>query len=104
MNDGNVDGICDKREIIKGFFEYGEGKEKEEGGELIGKEKLKEREGKDYMEICLKGEQGSEKGSDFKKMLGKMSGLNGEYVRKKERVLEKIVGFMDKFKGVGGDV
>ena len=97
----NLDAISDKTEIIKSF-EYAQAKQKEEAAELIANEKLNEKEAKHYMEISLKREYASENGTDFNNILPKMSPLNPQYLTKKQTVFQKIVAFIDKFKGVGG--
>lgn len=102
INDANLDAISDKTEIIKAFFEYAQAKQKEEAADLIANEKLNEREAKHYMEISLKREYASENGTDFSNILPKMSPLNPQYLTKKQTVFQKIVAFIDKFKGVGG--
>ncbi|CDB10661.1 type I site-specific deoxyribonuclease HsdR family [Bacteroides sp. CAG:633] len=104
INDANLDAIPDKTEIIKAFFEYAQGKQKEEAAELIANEKLNEREAKHYMEISLKREYASENGTDFNNILPKMSPLNPQYLTKKQTVFQKIVAFIEKFKGVGGQL
>ena len=75
---------------------------KEEAADLIANEKLNEREAKHYMEISLKREYASENGTDFNNILPKMNPLNPQYLTKKQTVFQKIVAFIDKFKGVGG--
>jgi len=69
---------------------------------LIASENLNEREAKHYMEISLRREYASENGTDFNNILHKMSTLNPLYLTKKQTVFQKIVVFIEKFKGVGG--
>lgn len=102
INDTNLDTITDKTEIIKAFFEYAQSKQKKEASELIASENLNEREAKHYMEISLRREYASENGTDFNNILPKMSPLNPLYLTKKQTVFQKIVVFIEKFKGVGG--
>lgn len=102
INDTNLDTISDKTEIIKAFFEYAQSKQKEEALELISSENLNEKEAKHYMEISLRREFASENGTDFNAILPKMSPLNPQYLTKKQTVFQKIVAFIEKFKGVGG--
>ena len=102
INDANLDAISDKTEIIKAFFEYAQAKQKEEAAELIANEKLNEREAKHYIEVSLRREYASENGTDFNSILPKMSPLNPQYLTKKQTVFQKIVDFIEKFKGVGG--
>ena len=49
----------------------------------------------------LKRKFASENGTDFNNILPKMSPLNPQYLTKKQTVFQKIVTFIEKFKGVG---
>ena len=71
---------------------------------MIESEKLNEREAKHFLKISLKREYASDNGTDFNSILPKMSPLNPQYLTKKQTVLQKIVDFVEKFKGVGGEV
>ena len=102
INDANLDVISDRTEIIKAFFEYAQTKQKKEASDLIESENLNEIEAKHYIEVSLRREYASENGTDFNNILPKMSPLNPLYLTKKHKVFEKIVAFVEKFKGVGG--
>ena len=102
INDANLDAISDRTEIIKAFFEYAQTKQKKEASDLIESENLNEREARHYIEMSLRREYASENGTDFNNILPKMSPLNPLYLTKKHKVFEKIVAFVEKFKGVGG--
>lgn len=102
INDTDLDSIGDKTEIIKAFFEYAQTQQRKEAAELITSESLNEREAKYYMEMSLRREYASENGTDFNDILPKMSPLNPLYLTKKQTVFQKIVAFVEKFKGVGG--
>ena len=104
INDANLNAISDKTEIIKAFFEYAQSKQKEEASDLIASENLNEKEAKHYMEVSLRREYASENGTDFNNILPKMSPLNPQYLTKKQTVFQKIVAFVEKFKGVGGQL
>lgn len=104
INDTNLDSIGDKTEIIKAFFEYAQKEQQKEAADLIESEKLNEREAKHFLKISLKREYASDNGTDFNSILPKMSPLNPQYLTKKQTVLQKIVDFVEKFKGVGGEV
>ena len=104
IHDADLDAISDKTEIIKAFFEYAQTKQKEEVSNLIESENLNEREAKHYIEVSLRREYASENGTDFNNILPKMSPLNPLYLTKKHRVFEKIAAFVEKFKGVGGQL
>ncbi len=104
INDANLDVISDRTEIIKAFFEYAQIKQKKEASDLIESENLNEREAKHYIEVSLRREYASENGTDFNNILPKMSPLNPLYLTKKHKVFEKIATFVEKFKGVGGQL
>lgn len=104
INDANLDAFSDRTEIIKAFFEYAQIKQKKEALDLIASENLNEREAKHYIEVSLKREYASENGTDFNNILPKMSPLNPLYLIKKHKVFEKIAAFVEKFKGVGGQL
>lgn len=104
INDTNLDSITDKTEVIKAFFEYAQSRQKKEAMELISSEKLNEKEAKHYIEVSLRREYASENGTDFNNILPKMSPLNPQYLTKKQTVFQKIVAFIEKFKGVGGQL
>lgn len=102
INQTNLDSFADRTDIIKAFYEYAQAKQKEEASELIANENLNESEAKHYIELSLKREFASENGTDFNNILPKMSPLNPKYLTKKQTVFQKIVAFIEKFKGVGG--
>lgn len=104
INDANLDAISDRTEIIKAFFEYAQTKQKKEASDLIESENLNEREARHYIEMSLRREYASENGTDFNNILPKMSPLNPLYLTKKHKVFEKIAAFVEKFKGVGGQL
>lgn len=47
----------------------------------------------------MKRKFASENGTDFNNILPKMSPLNPQYLTKKQTVFQKIVTFIEKFKG-----
>lgn len=104
INDTNLDTITDKASIIESFFEYAQCKQKQEASELIASENLNEEDAKRYITISLKREFVSENGTDFNNILPKMSPLNPIYLIKKHKVFQLIAAFVEKFKGVGGNL
>ena len=104
INDTDLDSIIDKTGIIEAFFEYAQDKQKKEAAELIANENLNKKEAKRYLEVSLKHEFASENGTDFNNILPKMSPLNPLYLTKKQRVFQKIASFVEKYKGVGGQL
>jgi type I restriction enzyme R subunit len=83
---------------------YAQGKQKIEASELIADENLNEAEARRYIIASLKREYASENGTELNALLPKMSPLNPQYLTKKQSVFQKISAFVDKFKGVGGQL
>jgi type I restriction enzyme R subunit len=104
INETDLETIKDKASIIESFFAYAQDKQKKEALELIAEEKLNEKEAKRYIKASLKREYVSENGTELNSVLPKMSPLNPQYLTKKQSVFQKIVSFVEKFKGVGGDI
>lgn len=104
INETDLDNIQDKATIIDTFFAYAQGKQKIEALELIADENLNEAEAKRYMAASLRREFASENGTELNTLLPKMSPLNPQYLTKKQSVFQKITAFVEKFKGVGGQL
>jgi type I restriction enzyme R subunit len=104
INETDLDKINDKANVIDSFFAYAQNKQKEEATELIADESLNEEEAKRYITASLKREYASENGTELNSLLPKMSPLNPQYLTKKQSVFQKLVSFVEKFKGVGGQL
>ena len=104
INETDFDAIKDKANIIDSFFAYAQAKQKIEASELIADEQLNEAEAKRYIATSLKREFASENGTELNALLPKMSPLNPQYLTKKQSVYQKISAFVEKFKGVGGQL
>ncbi len=104
INQTNLDTIPDKANIIDAFFTFAQTQQQNEAEELIKAEDLNEDAAKRYITASLKREYASENGTELNSILPKMSPLNPQYLIKKQTVFEKIAKFVDKFKGVGGQV
>ncbi len=104
INETNLDAIDDKPTIIAAFFTYAQERQKNEAAELIAEENLNEEAAKRYIQLSLKREYASENGTDLNGILPKMSPLNPQYRTKKQSVFHKIATFVEKSKGVGGDL
>lgn len=102
INQTNLDDIGDKASIIDAFFKFAQAEQKREAEKLISSENLNEEEAKRYIRSSLKREYASENGTELNATLPKMSPLNPQYKTKKQSVFQKIVSFVEKFKGVGG--
>ena len=104
VNETDLDTLQDKANVIDSFFAYAQSKQKTEASELIAEENLKEEEAKRYITASLKREYASENGTELNALLPKMSPLNPQYLTKKQNVFQKITSFIEKFKGVGGQI
>ena len=104
INETDLETIQDKANVIDSFFKYAQEKQKKEASELITEENLNEEEAKRYIATSLKREFANESGTELNTILPKMSPLNPQYLTKKQSVFQKIVAFVEKFKGVGGQL
>ena len=104
INQTNLDDIGDKATIIDEFFKFAQAEQNREAEELISSEGLNEEAAKRYISASLKREYASENGTELNSTLPKMSPLNPEYKTKKQSVFQKIAAFVEKFKGVGGQI
>lgn len=104
INQTNLDQIGDKASVIDTFFTFAQKEQKRELDELIAAEDLNKDAAKRYIKTSIKREFASENGTELNAILPKMSPLNPQYLTKKKSVFEKIVAFVEKFKGVGGAV
>jgi len=104
INETDLETIQDKANVIDSFFKYAQDKQKKEASELITDENLNEEEAKRYITASLKREFANENGTELNAILPKMSPLNPQYLTKKQSVFQKISFFVDKFKGVGGQL
>lgn len=102
INQTDLDTIEDKASIIDAFFSFAQAEQKREAEELIHSEELNQDAAKRYLLASLKKEYASENGTELNEVLPKMSPLNPKYLTKKQTVFQKIVAFVEKFKGVGG--
>src|SRR5690554_56273 len=104
INQADLDEIPDKASIIDAFFTYAQTEQKREAQELIADESLNSDAAKRYIANSLKREYASDTGTELNELLPKMSPLNPQYLTKKQSVFQKIAAFVEKFKGVGGEV
>ncbi|MEZ4620210.1 MAG: hypothetical protein R2867_32535 [Caldilineaceae bacterium] len=104
INQTNLDNIPDKAGIIEAFFTFAQVEQQREAEELISAENLNVEAAKRYITTSLKREYASENGTELNAVLPKMSPLNPQYLGKKQTVFQKIAAFVEKFKGVGGQV
>jgi len=104
INQTDLNDISDKANIIEAFFTFAQAEQKREAEELIQSEGLNPDEAKRYIKSSLKREYATENGTALNATLPKMSPLNPQYKTKKQSVFQKISAFVEKFKGVGGQI
>jgi type I restriction enzyme R subunit len=104
INRTDLDQIDDKAGVIDAFFSFAQAEQRKEVEELIKSEDLNSDAAKRYISASIKREFASENGADLNAILPKMSPLNPQFRTKKTTVFDKISAFVEKFKGVGGQV
>jgi type I restriction enzyme R subunit len=86
------------------FFKFAQAEQKREADAIIASEKLNIDAAKRYIASSLKREYASENGTALNEALPKLSPLNPQYRTQKQTVFQKIAAFVEKFKGVGGQL
>jgi len=104
INQADLDEIPDKASVIESFFAYARDQQQREATALIAEENLNQEAAKRYITASLKREYASENGTELNSILPKISPLNPQYLTKKQTVFQRIAAFIEKFKGVGGEV
>ncbi|MDE5430333.1 type I restriction endonuclease subunit R [Elizabethkingia meningoseptica] len=104
INESDLDTILDKENFIESFYVFAQKEMKKEGVALIADENLNEEATKRYISTSLKRKYASENGTELNALLPKMSPLNPQYLTKKQSVFQKISAFVEKFKGIGGQL
>ena len=104
INQTNLDDIGDKASVIDAFFMFAQAEQKREAEELIQSEALNQDAARRYINASLKREDATENGTALNATLPKMSPLNPQYKTKKQAVFQKVSAFVEKFKGVGGQI
>ncbi|MBB6258497.1 type I restriction enzyme R subunit [Xanthomonas arboricola] len=104
INQTDLDQIGDKASVIDAFFVFAQAEQRREAQELIVAEDLDAEAARRYITASLKREFASENGTELNSILPKMSPLNPQYLSKKRVVFQKVAAFVEKFKGVGGQV
>jgi type I restriction enzyme R subunit len=104
INQADLDQFNEKTSVIEAFFAYAQAEQKREAETLIQAESLNEEAAKRYLITSLKREYASDNGTELNGILPKMSPLNPKYLTMKQSVFQKIAAFVEKFKGVGGEI
>ena len=104
INQTDLSQLDNKASVIETFFTFAQAQQQREAQELIAAESLNAEAAKRYIKASLKREFASDSGTELNAVLPKMSPLNPQYLAKKQTVFQKIAAFVEKFKGVGGQV
>ena len=104
INETNLEPLKEKADIIESFFTYAQKRQREEAEDLIRKENLKEDAAKRYIQVSLNREFASMYGTDLQNILPTRSPLSKGFLEMKKRVFERISDFVEKFKGIGGEL
>ena len=104
INQTDLDRIVDKASVIDAFFAFAQAEQQREAQELIDAESLNPDAARRYIAASLKREYASDNGTDLNAILPRMSPLNPQYLTRKQSTFQRIVTFVEKFKGVGGQV
>ncbi|HAI94685.1 MAG TPA: DEAD/DEAH box helicase [Xanthomonadaceae bacterium] len=104
INQTDLDKIGDKASVMDAFYTFAQAEQQREAQALITSESLNAEAAKRYITTSLKREFASENGTELNALLPKMSPLNPNYLAKKQSVFQKIAAFVEKFKGVGGNI
>ena len=104
INQADLDQMSDKASVIDAFFAFAQAEQQREAQELIGTESLNAEAARRYIAASLKREFASDNGTELNAILPKMSPLNPQYLVKKQSVFQKVAAFVEKFKGVGGQI
>jgi len=104
INQADLDGLGDKASVIEAFFSFAQAEQQREAQALIDDEALNAEAARRYIRSSLRREFASENGTELNALLPKISPLNPAYLSKKQSVFQKIAAFVEKFKGVGGQV
>ena len=104
INQTDLDQLGDKASVIDAFFSFAQKEQLREAQEIIDGESLNAEAARRYMTTSLKREFASDNGTELNAVLPKMSPLNPQYLTKKQSVFQKIAAFVEKFKGVGGQL
>jgi type I restriction enzyme R subunit len=104
INKMDLDLFRDKASVIDAFFAFAQGERTREVEALIQSENLNSEAAKRYISASIKREFASENGADLNSILPRMSPLHPQFRARKATVFDKISSFVEKFKGVGGQL
>ena len=104
INQTDLETLPDKASAIEAFFNFAQSEQQREVRELIADEALNSEAARRYISASLRREFASENGTELNALLPRMSPLNPEYLSRKQSVFQKLAAFVEKFKGIGGEI
>ena len=104
INQTDLEKIGDKVSVMEAFYSFARTEQQREAEELINSENLDTEAAKRYIKTSIKREFASDNGTELNAILPKMSPLKPQYLTKKQNVFQKITAFVEKFKGIGGEI
>ena len=104
IDETDLNTITDKNNLIELFYGFAQKKQKIEAQEIIESEGLDVDNARRYITVSLENGFASVYGNSLNAALPPMSPLSDGYFDKKARVFQKISDFVNKFKGVGGEI
>jgi len=104
INRIDLETLPDKASAIEAFFNFAQSEQQREVRELIADEALNSEAARRYISASLRREFASENGTELNALLPRMSPLNPEYLSRKQSVFHKLAAFVEKFKGIGGEI
>lgn len=104
INQTDLEKLDDKDKVIEVFFSFAQAEQQREVQELILEEALNDDAARRYIRTSLRRGFASENGTELNALLPKMSPLNPKYLTVKQNAFRKISAFVEKFKGVGGEI
>ena len=104
INQSDLDKFKDRASVIEEFFKFAKGVMKKEADELIASLNLDEAGARRFISSSLKSGFVSQSGTQIGEILPKISPLNKNYPIIRQKVIDDISHFVDKFKEVGSSV
>ena len=104
INQTDLGSLGDKTGVIEAFFSFAQKEQGRELVELIAAEDLNAEPARRYIATSLRREFASESGTELNSILPQMNKFTSHYLTKKQTVLRKVSAFVEKFKGVGGQL
>lgn len=104
INQSDLDKFKDRASVIEEFFKFAKVVMKKEADELITSLNLDEAGARRFISSSLKSGFVSQSGTQIGEILPKISPLNKNYPIIRQKVIDEISHFVDKFKEVGSSV